>query len=61
MDVFSHYDIYDYNGNKMAEGHKASFCLEDVVCHEGNRTKYSCDGEQGNLSALVSPAHENTR
>lgn len=48
MDVFTHYDITDQAGQKVAEGHKASFCLEDVYC-EGKPKKYQCrgGGDQG--------------
>ena len=51
MDVFAHYDILDSNGNRVAEGLKASFCLEDSACNPGVRPKYQCQnyGQQGRI------------
>ena len=53
MEVFAVFDILDLNGNKVAEGHKASFCLEDNQCISGVEPKYACAnyGDQGSLNS----------
>ena len=54
MEAFSHYDIIDRHGNRVAEGLKASFCLEDSECNRGSFPKYNCQnwGQQGNASEI---------
>lgn len=49
MEVFAHFDVLDISGKRVAEGHKASFCLEDNHCQENVTGKYACAnyGDQG--------------
>ncbi|CAG2180931.1 unnamed protein product, partial [Oppiella nova] len=49
MEVFAHFDILDSRGKRVAEGHKASFCLEDNNCKDNSTRKYACAnyGDQG--------------
>ncbi|OAF70690.1 Lysyl oxidase [Intoshia linei] len=44
IENFAVYYIRDDNGNELAQGHKASFCLEDVKCLPNIRKKYICQG-----------------
>ncbi|KAM9789419.1 lysyl oxidase-like 5b [Neosynchiropus ocellatus] len=51
MDAFSNYDLLDANtGRKVADGHKASFCLEDTGCESGFRRRYACTSHTQGLS-----------
>ncbi|KAM9349883.1 protein-lysine 6-oxidase-like [Symphorus nematophorus] len=51
MDAFSNYDLLDVTtGRKVAEGHKASFCLEDTGCDAGFRRRYACTSHTQGLS-----------
>ncbi|XP_077413917.1 protein-lysine 6-oxidase-like isoform X2 [Vanacampus margaritifer] len=51
MEAFSNYDLLDAaTGHKVAEGHKASFCLEDTGCDTGIRRRYACTAHTQGLS-----------
>ncbi|CAH3014529.1 unnamed protein product [Porites evermanni] len=50
METFSSYDVISLNqGEKIAKGHKASFCLEDSRCTAGYDRRFNCSvrGGQG--------------
>ncbi|XP_034048625.1 protein-lysine 6-oxidase isoform X2 [Thalassophryne amazonica] len=51
MDEFSHYDLLDATSQRtVAEGHKASFCLEDTSCDYGYYRRYACTAHTQGLS-----------
>lgn len=49
MEVFAVFNIFNDKNEKVAEGHKASFCLEDNQCLPDVKPKYACAnfGDQG--------------
>ena len=49
LQIFAHYELLDHYGNRVSEGQKASFCLEDNDCNDGVRAVYDCEnyGDQG--------------
>ncbi|XP_062127134.1 LOW QUALITY PROTEIN: protein-lysine 6-oxidase-like [Drosophila sulfurigaster albostrigata] len=49
--VFATFDVYNQRYEKVAQGHKASFCLEDTECNPGVNKKYTC----GNTTQGISP------
>lgn len=51
MDEFSHYDLLDASTHhSVAEGHKASFCLEDTSCDYGYYRRFACTAHTQGLS-----------
>uniref|UniRef100_A0AAY4D691 Lysyl oxidase homolog n=1 Tax=Denticeps clupeoides TaxID=299321 RepID=A0AAY4D691_9TELE len=51
MDEFCHYDLLDATSQaRVAEGHKASFCLEDTSCDPGYYRRYACTSHTQGLS-----------
>lgn len=49
MEVFAVFNIFNDKNETVAEGHKASFCLEDNQCLPDVKPKYACAnfGDQG--------------
>lgn len=49
MEVFATFNIFNSTGYRVAEGHKASFCLEDNQCLPNVKPRYACAdfGDQG--------------
>ncbi|XP_069025439.1 protein-lysine 6-oxidase [Embiotoca jacksoni] len=51
MDEFSLYELLDVQTqNQVAEGHKASFCLEDTSCDPGYYRRFACTSHTQGLS-----------
>ncbi|CAK6978879.1 protein-lysine 6-oxidase-like [Scomber scombrus] len=51
MDEFSLYELLDVQTERqVAEGHKASFCLEDTSCDPGYYRRYACTSHTQGLS-----------
>ncbi|XP_048859619.1 protein-lysine 6-oxidase-like isoform X2 [Brienomyrus brachyistius] len=51
MDQFSRYDLLERDSQrKVAEGHKASFCLEDTSCDPGYYRRFACTAHTQGLS-----------
>ena len=42
FEIFVQYDLFHHDGREAAEGHKASFCLEDSICPRAPAKKYEC-------------------
>ncbi|XP_030573337.1 protein-lysine 6-oxidase [Drosophila novamexicana] len=51
MNVFATFDVYNQRYQKVAQGHKASFCLMDSQCNLGVRRKYTCGNTTQGISA----------
>ncbi|XP_020623726.1 lysyl oxidase homolog 2A-like [Orbicella faveolata] len=48
METFSSYDLITQDkGEKVAKGHKASFCLEDTKCDPGFDKRFNCSVKGG--------------
>lgn len=54
MNVFATFDVYNLRYKKVAQGHKASFCLMDSECRPGIQRRYYCGNTtQGEWKAII--------
>ncbi|TDG50427.1 hypothetical protein AWZ03_003016 [Drosophila navojoa] len=51
MNVFATFDVYNKRYKKVAQGHKASFCLMDSECNLGVAPKYTCGNTTQGITA----------
>lgn len=58
METFAEFNVYDLKYKKVAEGHKASFCLMDSKCQPGFRQKYSCENRTQGISVGCSDVYD---
>ncbi|XP_001993777.2 lysyl oxidase homolog 2A [Drosophila grimshawi] len=51
MNVFATFDVLNRRYQKVAQGHKASFCLMDTECNVGVQPRHTC----GNFTQGITP------
>ncbi|KAH8381612.1 hypothetical protein KR093_009405, partial [Drosophila rubida] len=59
INVFATFDVYNQRYEKVAQGHKASFCLMDSQCSPDVDRKYSCGNTTQGISAGCSDVYTN--